>query len=211
MESDYKDSRYYWNSVYNNIKDNEVKYDLWLDKFEQILSECKGTEVIDLGCGSGNNSLYLTERGFDVIACDYSTEALKIVNKNLPEVKTLNMDFTKKIPFKSNRIKLIVADLCLHYFSEKITKNIFDDIRQVMLKDGYLVFRVNSIKDVNYGAGTGKEVEKHFYNTEFGYKRFYDEDDIRYFCSDWNIEYLKEHIIDRYGMKKYTIEVVLKK
>lgn len=201
----------YWNNIYINIKDNEIKYDLWLDKYKTILKECKNRKVIDLGCGTGNNSLYLSERGFSVTACDYSEEALKIINKNLPQVKTLEFDLTHKFPFEDDSIKLIIADLSLHYFTEETTKIIFEEIKRVLLKDGYLIFRVNSVTDYSYGAGTGIEIEKHFYDTKYGYKRFFDEEDIRHFCSGWNILYISENMIDRYGMKKYTYEVVLKK
>lgn len=204
------DDKNYWEKVYKNIKTNKIQYDLWLDKFEEILKQCKGTEVIDIGCGTGNNSLYLYERGFKVLACDYSKEALKIVNNKLPYVKTKEMDLTKDFPFENHSIKLIIADLCLHYFSEEVTKFILNELKRVIAKDGYLIFRVNSITDFNYGAGTGIEIEKHYYDTESGYKRFFDEDDIKHFCVGWKIEYLHAHNICRYGMEKQTYEVVLK-
>ena len=69
----------------------------------------------------------------------------------------------------------------------------------------------NSINDINFGAGTGEKIENHFYLTKDGYKRFFDEDDLRYFFKDFNIEYLKEDNMNRYGSVKRTYEVVLNK
>jgi len=199
----------YWNKIYMDIADKEIKYDLWLDKFKSIFNEYKGTEIVDLGCGTGNNCLYLSELGYSVVACDYSTEALKIVNKYLPKVKILEFDFTKDFPFENASVNIIIADLSLHYFSEKITKKILSNIRRILTKGGYLILRVNSINDTNYGAGNGVEVERHLYDTKYGYKRFFDEKDIKYFCGEWNILHLKENKIYRYGMEKYVFEVVL--
>ena len=49
-----------------------------------------------------------------------------------------------------------------------------------------MFFRVNSVKDVNHGAGEGKEIESHLYETADGrLKRFFDEKDIQKFFADW--------------------------
>ena len=39
------------------------------------------------------------------------------------------------------------------------------DIKRILTNNGHLIFRVNSINDVNHGAGEGNEVEPHLYET----------------------------------------------
>lgn len=51
-----------WNNVHSHYEIEQIKYDDWLDLFERALSECK-MPIIDLGCGSGNDTLYLIEKG----------------------------------------------------------------------------------------------------------------------------------------------------
>ena len=65
----------YWNHSFQrpNMKPT---YDNWLDKYSNEFNEAN-KQIIDLGCGIGNNILYLSERGLDPIACDISEEALK--------------------------------------------------------------------------------------------------------------------------------------
>ena len=66
----------YWDETHKTYSMGKITYDNWLDDYKHVLDNCK-TEVLDLGCGIGNDTLYLTERGFKVIACDYSDVALK--------------------------------------------------------------------------------------------------------------------------------------
>lgn len=64
-------------------------YDLWLDEYKNILQENKDNEILDLGCGIGADTLYLLERGYNVLSCDFSVEALKSIENNIPNSKTL--------------------------------------------------------------------------------------------------------------------------
>ena len=107
-------NREYWNNVYDNIKNSKITYDLWLDKYNDILEKSKDTNIIDLGCGSGNNSVYLSERNYKVISCDYSIEALNIVKKYINNSNIVEMDLTREFPFEDAIAEIIIADLSLH-------------------------------------------------------------------------------------------------
>ena len=200
----------YWNNVYKEKSNEKIIYDLWLDKHEDIIGKCKDKPVLDMGCGTGNNLLYLTERGFkDIYACDYSEEALKIVRSNFKDVKLLEHNITKKLPYKDGCMSLIIADLSLHYFKKRKTIDIIKEIKRILKDDGYLIGRVNSMNDTNYGASDGEEIEEHYYLTKDGYKRFFDEEDIRYFFKDFNIKCCSEESMFRYGAEKKTIEFLI--
>ena len=71
--------------------------------------------------------------------------------------------------------------------------------------------RVNSINDVNHGAGQGVEIEPHLYETETGtIKRYFDESDIRRFFNDYDIEYIKEETMSRYKLEKRLYRVCVR-
>ena len=75
-----------------------------------------------------------------------------------------------------------------------------------------LIFRVNSINDVNHGAGEGIEIEHHLYKTsDKRLKRFFDEKDIKYFFKDFDIEFLNEEIMTRYELEKRLYRCLAKK
>lgn len=204
-------NKQFWNDIFKNIKEKKPKYDLWLDEYTDILEKTKEQYIIDLGCGCGGDTLYLIERGYSVIACDCSEEALNIINKFLPEVKTIQMDISKTLPFEDESVAVMIADLSIHYFNEETTKNIIREIKRVLKSDGCLIGRVNSINDLNYGAGSGQEMEKNFYLTEEGYKRFFSEEDIRYYFKDFVIEKCAEKSVMKYGNEKKSFEFVVTK
>ncbi len=192
-----------WDNVHSHYERKQIKYDDWLDLFERAISKCK-TPIIDLGCGSGNDTLYLIEKGKEVIPCDYSQNAIKNIQNNFPEVDRVEcFDMTKGLPFENNFTDIIISDLSLHYFTEEKTFEILEEIKRVLKPNGILIFRVNSVRDVNHGAGEGIEIEPHLYETEDGrFKRFFDADDIRRFFSDWEELYLHEETMGRYELEK---------
>ncbi|CAI3721408.1 class I SAM-dependent methyltransferase [Clostridium neonatale] len=55
------ENKSYWNNIYKEKNNEKIIYDLWLDKHEDIIDKCKDKPVLDMGCGTGNNLLYLKE------------------------------------------------------------------------------------------------------------------------------------------------------
>jgi SAM-dependent methyltransferase len=192
-----------WNSVHSHYERDQIKYDDWLDSFKTIIQNCS-TPIIDLGCGSGNDTLYLIERGKQVIPCDYSQNAIQNIKKNFPEVTRVEcFDMTKGLPFEDNFTDIVICDLSLHYFTKDKTLEILEEIKRVLKPNGILLFRVNSVRDVNHGAGEGTEIELHLYETEDGrHKRFFDKDDFKVFFLNWEELYLNEETMGRYDLEK---------
>jgi len=194
-----------WNEIYTNQKHkiNEIKYDDWLDLFIDDINRCD-TPIIDLGCGGGNDTKYLTEKGKIVIPCDYSEKAIENIKNNFHEIERVEcFDMTKVFPFTDSFTGIIIADLSLHYFSEDTTYRVLENIKRILKTEGLLIFRVNSINDINHGAGEGLEIETHFYQTEDGRtKRFFDESDIKRIFGNWDILYMREDTMFRYKYPK---------
>lgn len=202
----------YWDELHKNYNIDDIKLDDWLDKFSNIIDDCT-TPILDLGCGSGNDTLYLINKGKKVISCDQSINAIENIKKNFPEVYDAKcFDMLDGMPFKDNSFDVIIANLCLHYFREKDTFRVLNEIKRILTQNGYIIFRVNSMNDVNHGAGEGNEVEHHLYETsDKRLKRFFEEDDIKYFFKDFDIEYLNEEIMTRYRLEKRLYRCLIRK
>lgn len=197
-------ARNYWNDIHKAYNREDIKSDDWLELFERDIEACS-TPIIDLGCGSGNDTKYLIERGKKVIPCDYSQNAIQNIEKNFGEEieRAECFDMSNGLPFEDNFTDIIICDLSLHYFSEEKTFEILEEIKRVLKPNGVILFRVNSVRDVNHGAGEGTEIEKHLYETEDGrYKRFFDDEDFKKFFDKWEKLFLHEETMGRYKKEK---------
>ena len=209
MLQEYRDNAYeFWNGIHKDAERSAIKTDDWLDIFEDIIT-ASSKPVLDLGCGGGNDTLYLIGKGKDVISCDQSQNAIANIIKNFPEVKDAKcFNMLDGLPFEDDSFEVVIADLCLHYFTEKDTFEILSQIKRILVPGGHLILRVNSVNDVHHGAGEGREIEHHLYETDSKMiKRFFDEEDIRYFFKDFDIEYLNEEVMKRYSHEKYLYRV----
>ena len=196
----------YWNETHKKFSTGKTTYDNWLDDYQEVLDKCE-TPVLDLGCGTGNDTLYLTERGFKVIACDYSEFALDKIKQDILGVETKQIDISQTLPFEDKTFDLIIADLSLHYFDEQTTKKIMQEIKRILRPSGNLLARVNSTADINHGAGQGKKLEENFYFVEGYNKRFFSIEDAQKFFSTIGKAKVREADMLRYTKPKKVIEV----
>mgnify|MGYP004628919963 FL=1 len=188
-------------------------YDLWLDEYKNILDENKDNEILDLGCGIGADTLYLLERGYNVLSCDFSVEALKSIENNIPNSKTFYLDMMKKFPIDDKKYSLIIADLSLHYFNNETTIHIMKEIKRILKDSGVLLARVASVNDFNFGVDQGEKQENNYYFEGVYTKRFFDLEDVnKYFSIIGDVEAKESQMTrdeEEYSKPKvlYTIKV----
>ena len=202
----------YWDEAYSRLDNIEFREVEWLEQYNSIFSESTSKPILDIGCGTGSDSIHLLNKGYTVISCDFSKTVLeKLVNHD-SRVNTKRFDIEKGLPFKDSDVHVILASLSLHYFSWESTRQILKEIERVLDINGYLICRLNSTNDVNYGAGSGKEIEKNLYKISRNYyKRFFDEESIDKLFCNWKIIIKKECFIGRFGNSKKAWEIVVRK
>ncbi|MGG4095334.1 class I SAM-dependent methyltransferase [Paenibacillus lautus] len=205
-----KSLKEYWNHSFQrpNMKPT---YDNWLDKYSKEFNEAN-MRIIDLGCGIGNNSLYLSERGFNPIACDISEEALRKLKGSIPDCATHCFDMSEAIPFDKGSIDILIADLSLHYFDEDTTNKIINNIHSALNTKGLLLCRLNSTKEIVNKGEVQQSQDKYLYKNEGINRRFFDQSEIeRFFSKDkWEYMYIEEYELLRYQNKKVMWEIALK-
>jgi SAM-dependent methyltransferase len=186
-----------------------MKNDPWLEKWLPLICE-KSTDglVLELGCGNGRDTIDLLSAGCPVIAADLSMENLRECASSVPQASHLRIDNGKPLPFVDGSIAVIIASLSLHYFSWDVTMQISRELKRCLRTGGILIARFNSTNDVNYGAGSGKEIEPNFYHVRTSTKRFFDDESMRLFLQGWDGQFLEENIIDRYEKPKSVWEAM---
>jgi len=175
-----------------------------------LIKNCK-TDILDLGCGIGCDSIYLSQKGFSITACDFSQVALDKLKISDSKIKTLLIDISKPLPFDKNSFDVIIADLSLHYFDNKTTMFIMKNIKRILTSNGVLIARVNSLLDSNHGAGQGVQIEKNYFVVKGYNKRFFNKEEIDKYFSIIGDFSARETNMLRNGKSKIIWEIVAKK
>ncbi len=210
-----ENSKEYWDKGYweKNIQDNKTDFlkDNWMEKYISEIEKVEDKKAIDLGCGLGQDTKWLLDKGFDVLSCDISSIALEKLKELIPNSKTMQLDVKEKLPFEDNSIGLIDANLSIHYFDMKNTISIFNEIYRVLKPNGLFIGRVNSDKNETYVKETTKKIEDNFYYDYDRYYRLFNKEQFDILTKDWNVIVLNENITVRLDRKKALWEFILKK
>lgn len=186
--------------------------DEWLETYIEILGPpTPDTKILELGCGEGRDTRFLSERGFAVTATDISQEQLELCKQNAPRAVHRVLDLRAPLPFADNSFSVVLASLCLHYFDWDTTKKMVADIHRILKLTGHLIVRVNSTSDVNYGAVGFAAIAPNFYSVLGKEKRFFSDSTLtELFATSWTLTHLEEREIDRYDKPKRVWQLVAK-
>lgn len=110
-----------------------------LPQIDRFLAELKpSSKILDIGCGPGEFTKYLLEKGFDVEGIDLSPEMVKIAKEKVPNGKFFQMDM-RTLNYPVNFFDaLLVAYSLIHIPSVDIYKTL-EGFKKVLKPNG-LVF-----------------------------------------------------------------------
>jgi SAM-dependent methyltransferase len=170
--------------------------------------------LLELGCDTGGDTAWLSEQGFDVVAGDIALPALRDCASAAPRARLLQFDLRRPLPFRGEAFDVVVASLCLHYFDWATTERAVGEVHRCLRPGGLLLFRGNSVRDVNHGADAGIEIEpglRRVHGTYSEEKRFFDRPDLeRLFTrGSWHWLSCRETTIARYAAPKVAWELAL--
>lgn len=205
-----------WNKRYDNhISAADLSSeDIWIKKYEKYFNEQKDKTIIDLGCGSGINSYYLYDNGYNIIACDFSPSAIEMIKNNNSKIATMCFDMTKEMPLFNQNIGVVLASLSTHYFTLNDTKALYKSIYNLLDMSGYFIFRVNSVKEYlfNDKANIIESIEENYYRLKSGrVKRYFDIPAMCNLLKDFKVMDINESDFVYFGNKKYFIDGIVQK
>ena len=166
--------------------------------------------ILELGCGHGNDTMYLSATGHRIISCDIAEDQLEIVREKYPDVQTVNFDLRERFPFEPAMADIVIAGLCLHFFTGHDQKKILGEIARVLKPGGKFLCRLNSSKGRILNRPGETDLGYGYYMTKGGLKRFYNEDMIKAAFSDWEIVYIDEYETVTYSKNNTVFELDLR-
>lgn len=171
-----------WEKIY--LEQGKVQIEL-LDTVVEAVNHFEKAgykHVLDLGCGTGRNTIYLANRGFKVSACDISKTGIELAKKQATELGLTEIDYRIEDMYRMTYDdNCFDAVLCIwvqgHGTREEVQRGI-DEIYRVLHKDGTVITDFVTIEDITYGVGEelaqntfvggrpGEEGIPHYYTTK---------------------------------------------
>ena len=90
--------------------------------------------ALDLACGAGRNAVWLAERGWEVVAIDGASEAIRIVREQDPgiDARVLDLETGDPLPFDDETFDLVAILFFLH-------PSLFAEAKRLVRRGGIVV------------------------------------------------------------------------
>lgn len=161
--------RYYDNTQSDNPREN-VSY--FINEIK-----CKPGNAIELGCGAGNDTVYLIKNNWDVCAIDREDVEERITNRlNKQELERFSFKRQEFEKLKLEKSSLIVANYCLPFCNKNEFKELWDKIKESILQNGYFVGNFFGVND----SWNGMKDQMVFLSKSQVMELFYDFDVVRF-------------------------------
>lgn len=168
-----KDQLAHWNNAHSEhwLREHSTKQTSFAEEVNDKIAP--GSTLLELGCGEGNDSIYFAQQGHVVAATDFSEVA---VNENQKHLVHDNLhfavqDISQLLAFDDASFDVVYARLSLHYFTDAVTKSVFNEIARILKPGGTLHFMCKSTDDGLWGQGD--EIEADMYELNGHVRHFF--------------------------------------
>ena len=164
--------KYYGKTVSEKPSKILIKFfEMGLDK------NLNNKNAIDLGCGSGNDTIYLLKKGYNVTCIDKEEQVIDIIKNRIQNTSKLEFVIDEFEKVKLKKTSLIIANLSIFFCNPKYFNEFCNQITDNISQGGYFV-----------GNFLGKEDDWSNDNN----KTFVDAKKIYEIFKDFEIVFLKE-------------------
>lgn len=143
------DVKQIWNACGEAFDRYTTADDSFADNIErpavkELIGDLAGAHVLDLGCGSGTNSVWFAELGASVIGFDLSQKMISLAQARASQ-RNLNVDFRvadirDPLPFDAAEFDLVFTATALHYVED--LARMMEQVASVLKPNGRLVASV---------------------------------------------------------------------
>ncbi|KPV38942.1 class I SAM-dependent methyltransferase [Alicyclobacillus ferrooxydans] len=188
-----------WEKHFKNVHRLTRTYFPWVQEYVPQLKQANMHRILDIGCGTGAQTQFLVESGFDVTGTDYAQTAIELAKQEVSKGHFLQWDTRQPFPFPDEEFDMVLASLSLHYFDPRTLSNIMTEISRLLRQNGLFLFRLNSIHDPHVMAP--QTIERYYFSL----------DDCRQLLCGWTEIELKEHQVEHYSEPKVVCEGLYQK
>lgn len=106
--------------------------------------------ILDLGCGEGRNSLYLSQVGFNIIGLDLSFKATRVMKNNFFEEELKGLVLTgdaRTLPLASDSLDGILAHHLFDHLDHESFESAINEAFRVLKPDGVMLMTMDSFSE----------------------------------------------------------------
>ncbi len=124
-----------WSDVYDS--GSNLTRDLDQTVTADVLANLRFKSILELGCGTGKNTAFLSQIGEELLAIDFSEGMLKKAKEKLVSTNVLfcAADMTKVWPCRAGSVELVTCNLVLEHI-EHISP-VFSEARRTLMTGGW--------------------------------------------------------------------------
>ena len=165
----------YWNDIYSKQNYFGTGPTILALEAHELIKNNSITNILELGCGQGRDSLFFANFGHNVIATDISENAINSVKKIKNEQNIGNLelhlhDSLNPFNFTDLKFELIYSNLALQFFNLKQLSGILSNIKKIMKPNSFFLFSTKKSGDKYFNFGNKISENSFEYN---GITRFF--------------------------------------
>lgn len=168
--------------VYDELM-NEVDYDGWVDYIENIIKneETQVKNILELACGTGNLTIPLTKKNYDIAGIDISEEMLSVAREKGEEEGVELVLLQQDIAELDFDIPNLDCILCacdgFNYITyDEDLENVFAKSHELLKKDGLFIFDISSYYKLSTILGNNMYGENRE-DIAYMWQNYFDEED----------------------------------
>ena len=150
--------RKYYDFVAKEIAEKWYPNEILMPTIKDFLSNFKfKPRILDLGCGTGHESMRIHSLGAEVVGVDFSSESIKIAQERNPNCSFLIKDYFELDDTIDLFDGIFSSGSIIHISYEKLP-NLFEILSHLVKKNGFLELIIQK--------GEGQRMREHIINNE---------------------------------------------
>lgn len=143
-----------WDKIYEKNGSNLLlPSEMFVRLFHKYIKREENSIVLDYGCGTGSNLLYMLEKEVEVHGIEVSQFALDIVYSKLVDTNNkakLTLFDGKTVPYKDDFFDVVVAWQVLYYNDVEGFQQCMREINRVLKPGGLFIGTMCAVGDISY-------------------------------------------------------------